>query len=161
MSLRSTPIGCTVAAVLALLCLCLHGFCATASAAPCASSPADEAQVVAALRAMYTAATADDLDRFHAVAAADFYAYDNGKRFDGDALMALIKTLHTQGNVFVWQVNDPEVHIDCDMAWITYVNRGSLRTATQHQPLTWLESAVLQRQSGVWRIQFFHSTRVP
>jgi hypothetical protein len=51
--------------------------------------------------------------------------------------------------------------VDCDMAWITYVNRGSRTDSTGVQQITWLESAVLQRQAGTWRIRFFHATRVP
>ncbi|GAC1432360.1 MAG: hypothetical protein NVSMB68_04820 [Thermoanaerobaculia bacterium] len=110
---------------------------------------------------MYVAATNDDLARFHSVAASDFYAFDGGKRFTGDELMALIRSLHAAGKVYVWRVTEPEVHVDGNTAWITYINRGSLRDSSGTKNLSWLESAVLQKESGSWRIHFFHSTRVP
>src|SRR5450432_3699351 len=113
-------------------------------------SPADEAQIVEAVRTMYAAATSDDIELFHTVAATGFYAYDGAKRFDGDALMNGIKALHAAGNVYVWTVNEPEVHASCGLAWITYVNRGSLRNASCTSPRVWLESAVLQKESGRW-----------
>jgi len=69
---------------------------ADAPACP-ATAPNDEAQVVQALQTMYVAATSDDLAVFHSVAAADFYAYDGGKRFDGDAIMTMVKKLHAGG----------------------------------------------------------------
>jgi uncharacterized cupredoxin-like copper-binding protein len=66
-----------------------------ASASPassaCAGTPADQAQVAEAMRTMYAAATTDDLGKFHTVAAPDFYAFDGGERYDGDALMKMIK----------------------------------------------------------------------
>jgi hypothetical protein len=109
---------------------------------------------------MYAAATADDLAKFHSVAAQDFYAFDNGKRYDGDALMKAVKEFHDKGVVFVWTVTDPHVEATCNLAWITYTNRGSMRGASGTQDVNWLESAVLQKQAGTWRILFFHSTRV-
>jgi proline iminopeptidase len=126
----------------------------------CQESPADRTQVVEAVRTMYAALTTDNLNLFHSVASKDFYAYDGGKRFDGDALMNAIKALHAAGRTYVWTVNEPEVHISCGTAWITYVNKGSMRDASGVTPLKWLESAVLRQDSGRWRIHFFHSTRV-
>ena len=124
-------------------------------------SPEDEPQVIDAIRTMYEALAADDLALFHSVAASDFYAFDGGKRFDGDALMSFIKSLHDSGNVYVWTVNEPQVELDCNTASITYVNWGSRTNANGKQDLSWLESAFLAKQAGKWRIRFFHSTRVP
>ena len=75
--------------------------------------------------------------------------------------MDLIKAAHAAGKVYVWTVNEPEVHIAADIAWITYVNRGSIKDASGTKDVTWLESAVLQKEKGMWRIHFFHSTRAP
>ena len=132
-----------------------------AAAADSASPTADQIQVAEAIRSFFAAATADDLDKIRAVTAPDFYAFDAGGRFTRDALMDMIKKAHAAGNVYVWTVNDPEVRISGDIAWITYVNRGSIKDASGTKDVTWLESAVLQKEKGVWRIRFFHSTRVP
>jgi ketosteroid isomerase-like protein len=121
----------------------------------------DKAQITETVRAMFTAAATDDLTKLRAVIAPDFYAFDAGGRFTGDALMELIKAAHAAGKVYVWTVNDPDVHLYGDVAWITYVNRGSIKDASGTKQVSWLESAVLQRTSGRWLIQFFHSTRVP
>jgi ketosteroid isomerase-like protein len=134
---------------------------ASPSTSACSSTLADRDQVAEVMRTMYAAATADDLAKFHTVATPDFYAFDGGTRYDGDALMNMIKTFHDKGIVFVWSVTQPHVESDCHLAWITFVNRGSMRDASGTKNLSWLESAVLQKQSGAWRIRFFHSTRVP
>jgi hypothetical protein len=132
-----------------------------AASHPCPLTQPDSAAVVTTMQIMFTAATADDLAKFHSVAAPDFYAYDGGKRFGGDTLMQFIKSAHAAGKIYVWSVTDPHVDGTCDTAWITYTNRGSVTDANGKQDLTWLESAVLQKQHGAWRIRFLHSTRVP
>lgn len=133
-----------------------------AQSAACSAAPGDEAKVADAVRTMYVAATADDLALFHSVTTADFYAYDNGKRFDGDALMNLMKKLHAAGWVYVWNVTEPQVRIDCNTAAITLVTKGSFTPPKgTAQDVSWLESAFLEKQSGQWRIRFYDSTRVP
>lgn len=145
-----------------LLGAALFSAAASAASAPaCTGTPADPVQVVETMRTMYAAATADDLAKFHTVAAPDFYAFDGGTRYDGDALMTLARQLHASGKVYVWTVTQPHVESDCHLAWITYINRGSIKDASGTKELSWLESAVLEKQAGVWRIRFFHSTRVP
>jgi hypothetical protein len=111
---------------------------------------------------MYKAATADDLAGFDALLAPGFYAYDGGTRYDANALMKLVMQYHARGARFVWSVTEPDVHINCDEAWIAYVNQGSIQFTPDSPatPQTWLESAVLQRQSGTWKLVFLHSTRV-
>jgi hypothetical protein len=125
------------------------------------ASVVDREQIVDAMRTMYVAATNDDLALFRTVAAPGFYAYDVGKRFTGDELMAMIKGRHEAGVVYVWRVTEPAVRIEGNLAWITYVNRGSIKDASGARDVTWLESAVLQKEQDRWRIQFLHSTRVP
>jgi ketosteroid isomerase-like protein len=150
-----------IASLAAMLSAALVSASASAAkSAACASSPADPVQVVETMRTMYAAAAADDLARFHSVTTPDFYAFDGGTRYDGDALMNTLKSFHAKGIVYVWSVTQPHVESDCHLAWITYINRGSMKDASGTKDLTWLESAVLEKQAGAWRIRFFHSTRV-
>ena len=127
-----------------------------------ASSPGnDQEKVVDTVRQMFVALGADDPELFESVTSRDFYAFDVGNRFTGGALLQLVKNAHASGKVYVWEVTDPEVHIDGNSALITYVNRGSIKDATGVKEMSWLESAVLRKNGDAWRIHFFHSTRVP
>ena len=121
----------------------------------------EQVQVVEAVRSMFAALAAEDIPKLRAIIAHDFYAFEAGGRITGDALIDLIKKAHATGKVYAWTVNEPEVHIAGDAAWITYVNRGSIKDASGTKDASWLESAVLRKENGHWRIQFFHSTRVP
>jgi ketosteroid isomerase-like protein len=123
---------------------------------------ADETLVVNTVSAVFAAARADDVAAFDAVIAPDFYIFEGGTRFNGDAIMEVVKAQHAAGKRFEWSVTEPDVHISGNVAWIAYVNQGSITdasgtTASQQ----WLESAVLRRQAGGWKIVFMHSTRVP
>ena len=122
---------------------------------------ADQAQIVDTVSTIFTEARTDDVAKFDSVIASDFYIYDGGARFNGDAVMSLIKALHAKGMRFEWNVTEPDVHISGKMAWIAYVNKGSITDASGTVNQNWLESAFLQKQAGVWKIVFMHSTRVP
>lgn len=128
--------------------------------APGAKSNDDEKAVTEAVRSMFAAFAADDVAKFHEVVAADFYAFDGGEQYKGDELIELIKKAHAGGKTFVWTITEPAVHVEGDLAWITYVNDGSMQDSSGTKKMSWLESAVLGKGDGKWRVQFLHSTRV-
>jgi ketosteroid isomerase-like protein len=130
-------------------------------AAHASPPPADEEAVAHQVRQMYVALAQEDRALLKAVTTDDFLAFDGGEQLSGDELMALIVKLHAAGKVFVWTVPAPKVRIEGKVAWITYVNLGSVQDAAGKKDVSWLESAVLLKEAGSWRIQFFHSTRVP
>jgi ketosteroid isomerase-like protein len=132
----------------------------TAKAQP-KPAASDTTQIVDTIKAMFTAASADDLAKFDSLVTPDFYMYDGGARFNGDSIMALIKADHARGRQYEWNVTQPDVHISGDTAWIAYVNEGTVTDASGTQHLKWLESAFLKKTAGTWKIAFFHSTRVP
>ena len=123
-----------------------------------------EATAVAdTMRAMYVAAATDDLAKFRSLIAPGFYAFDNGRRYDGDALMQMVMSAHAKGTKIAWNVTQPDAHVHGDYAWIAYTNVGSVQVSAGAglTPITWLESACLERHNGSWKIVFFQSSRVP
>jgi hypothetical protein len=127
----------------------------------CAPAGSAEDQAVRAIHIMFEAARTDDMAKFNSVAEPEFYAYDGGKLFQGSALMGYIQQAHAAGKVFEWNVTEPKVHVSCDVAWITYINKGAVQDSSGRQDLTWLESAILDYRGGHWLIHFLHSTRAP
>jgi hypothetical protein len=125
------------------------------------SSTSDQKQVVDTVSTIFTAARADDVAKFDSVIAPGFYIFDVGARFNGDSIMALIKTQHAAGKRYEWNVTEPDIHISGNTAWIAYVNKGSITDASATVNQNWLESAFLEKQAGTWKIVFMHSTRVP
>jgi hypothetical protein len=132
---------------------------AVAAASACAPVATAKTDIVGVMDDMITAFRTDNQERFQQVTAPDFYAYDGGMRFTGPALLDLIKQGHASGKRWMWSVTVPEVHVTCNLAWITYVNQGSVEDTSGRQALTWLESAILEYSNTRWRIRFLHSTR--
>jgi SnoaL-like domain len=125
------------------------------------SATPDEEAVAQTLRLMYVALTKEDTAQLRAVTTSDFHAFDVGQKMTGDELLSAIKSAHAAGKTFVWTVTEPTVRIEGVVAWITYTNIGSIQDSAGKRDVSWLESAVLLKNAGTWRIQFFHSTRVP
>jgi len=121
---------------------------------------AEQTQIVDTVSTIFTAARTDDVAKFDSVIAPDFYIFDAGARFNGDSIMAFIKAQHLAGKRYEWNVTEPDVHISGKTAWVAYVNKGSVGDAAGTVNQDWLESAFLQKQAGVWKIVFMHSTRV-
>ena len=139
---------------LMLLCVATAVGTRSATAESCGTA-ADRAAVVRAVQIMFVAAAKDDITLFHTVSSPDFYAFDNGKQFHGDELMALMQQLHAKGHVYVWKVTEPRVYLDCRVAGITEINVGSV----DGKPTRWLESGILNKSDGKWRVEFFNSAR--
>jgi ketosteroid isomerase-like protein len=132
-----------------------------AAASKCA--PADTAQkdIVGVMQDLFAAFRAHDLQRVQQITTPDFYAYDGGMRFTGPGLMGLLDQAQASGKHYEWSVTNPEVHLACNSAWISYVNQGAVEDSSGRQPVTWLESGILGYADGRWRIRFVHSTRAP
>ncbi len=47
-----------------------------------------------------------------------------------------------------------------NMAWIAYDNIADISVTNWKGSVHWLESAVLIKQEGTWKIQMLHSTRI-
>lgn len=148
---------------IALVAIALAVFSANSSTAGAQQEllAAEQIQIVNTVNMIFTAARSDDVAMFDSVIAPDFYIFDGGARFNGDTIMAFIKAQHDAGKRYEWNMTEPDVHINGNTAWISYVNRGSITDASGTVKQQWLESAFLQKQGDMWKIVFMHSTRVP
>jgi Domain of unknown function (DUF4440) len=63
---------------------------------------------------IFTTARADDVAKLSSVIAPDFYIFDGGARFNGEALMA--QAQHAAGKRYEWNVTEPDVRISGDTA---------------------------------------------
>jgi hypothetical protein len=127
--------------------------------AEAACAPPDKQPVADAVRAMFGALQTHDPEAVKANLTPDFYAYDGGRRYDGDALPKAVAAAQAAGKTFAWSVADPDVRLACEQAFIAYVNRGSVTDAKGATPAVWLESALLRFEDGRWRLAFLQSTR--
>ncbi len=146
----------------ALAAAVLLGAMGAASAqTPPPPTPQGDAQAVeATVRGLFTDMAADRAPEAAQRLAAGFYAFDGGKRFEGDALVQLVEKLRQSGVVIRWNLGPVDVHVSGDLAWAAWDNHGSVGKPPAEAPVSWQESAVLKRENGAWRIVFLHSNRV-
>jgi ketosteroid isomerase-like protein len=121
----------------------------------------EQKQIVSAVNTVFAALRADDRGELDSVVTPDFYLFDGGVRLNADSLMTLMKAQYAAGKRYEWNVTDPDVHVSGNTAWIAYINNGTIGDAAGSAPQQWLESAFLEKQAGIWKIVFMHSTRVP
>lgn len=124
-------------------------------------APASVPAPVATVLAMYAAAMAGDKAGVSAQFAPGFYAFDTGKRYSGDELAGVVDLLKAMHVTMTWTVNDPQQQVMCDVALVTWTNRGTSTNTSGTKQLTWLESAVERWQDGAWKLIFFQSSPVP
>ena len=146
-------------AIVAICGMLLMGACAHPRADGCDSDSADAVAVDRTVRAFFAALAADDLAAYARLTTPTFYSYDVGKRFDGIELAELVQSAHARGVQLNWTIGPVDAHVGCGMAWAAWENRGSAGVPPKVEPVVWLESAVLVKQGGEWKIDFFHSTR--
>ena len=138
---------------------------ATLSATPagakaCRFSKTDAAGAEASVRALFAALAKDDRAAYQRAVTTDFWTFDAGQRMTANELFDLVEGAHRKGRVINWSIGPVAVRGDCNMAWAAWQNDGAAGTAGAMAPRRWLESAVVRRSAGVWRVEFLHSTSV-
>ena len=138
----------------ALLCGCTH-----IEERGCAQSPAEVAKIEMTIRGFFEALRRDDKVAFQRLTTRSFYSFDGGKRFAGGELLEVVRDTHARGLQLNWNIGPIDIHLGCNMAWTAWENSGSAGVSTNLRPVRWLESAVLVKNEGTWKIDFLHSSR--
>lgn len=88
----------------------------------------------------------------------DFVLYEAGMIWTNDTLTQKVKPNPTfpfeRKNTFTFLRTEQHG----DMAWVSYWNQAVIRRGDQIRNARWLESVVLVKQSGRWKIRMMHST---
>jgi ketosteroid isomerase-like protein len=120
----------------------------------------DTAAVEAAIRENYAAYSSFDEARYRATTTGDFLLLEHGELIDreGDiANMAKPGTGFRRSDRFDFST----VRVEGDIAWAVYTLNSEIyddkRGARSRE---WLESAILRREDGQWKVALLHSTRV-
>lgn len=89
----------------------------------------------------------------------DFHLIEDGEIWNTDTL--LNKVLHPTRNRNVKRANAFEyarIEQSGSIAWVSYHNTAVFSLGDKSRTVKWMESAVLIKVKGRWRIQMLHST---
>jgi hypothetical protein len=109
----------------------------------------EQSQIVDTVNTMFTAVRTDDAAKLNSVIAPDFYMFDGGHRFKGEAIMALVKAQQVAGKRYEWSVTEPHIHISGNTAWI----RMPIRAASLTRQAAWINSG--------WNLPSWRNRQVP
>jgi ketosteroid isomerase-like protein len=133
---------------------------AATACVPNSKSSEDAAAVQQAIKDNYAAYSGFDEQKYRAMLADDYLLLENGELIDceGDAAsMAKPGTGYRRTDGFDFRL----VKIDGDFAYAVYFLKSGIhddiKGARQRE---WLESAILRRSEGAWRLALLHSTRI-
>jgi len=123
-----------------------------------ARSPAEVAKIEMTIRRFFEALRRHDKPAFQRLTTRSFYSFEGGKRFVGSELLEVVRNMHAQGVQLNWKIDTIDIKLGSNVAWTAWENSGSAGVSTKLRPVRWLESAVLVKNEGRWKIDFFHST---
>lgn len=122
----------------------------------CLSCSAQDAPFYA-VQEFFAALSVPDQAKMRALVTEDFQLLEQGEDWRLDDLLKLLKPSDTKRRNFF---NVVRSEVTGDVAWVSYWNRAVITNAEKSRAVVWLESAVLRKQNGVWKIQMLHSTRL-
>lgn len=125
----------------------------------CPTQPGANEEIKRIVTAFFDALRKEDKVAFQRQTTTSFYSFDGGKRYSGTELVDVVRDAHARGAQLNWSVGPLDTKLRCDVAWSAWENVGSAGIPPAVRPVRWLESAVLVRQNGIWKIDFFHSHR--
>ena len=133
--------------------------CTHASPSECLAPPQASSEIKRTVDAFFDALRIEDKVAFQRLKTTSFYSFDGGKRYAGTELVNLVRDAHSRGVQLNWSIGPLDTKLRCNVAWSAWENAGSAGIPPGVRPVRWLESAVLVRESGSWKIDFFHSHR--
>ena len=123
-------------------------------------SQKDKAGIENAIVVFFDGLSETDTIKLKQQTSADFILLENGETWNLDTLIAKIiprRNLKIQRtNKFKFE----DVQQSGDVAWVSYYNTAEFKMGEQEQTVRWLESAVLQKEKGSWKIKLLHSTKL-
>ena len=88
----------------------------------------------------------------------DFLLFESGQVMNIEDFINFIKGM--EGSTWANKYEDVKTNVEGAIAWVTLRNKAEMTAGEQVMNFNWLESAVLKKQEGVWKIAFYHSTTV-
>jgi hypothetical protein len=99
-------------------------------------------------------------DSLKAYTTPDFLLLEDGALWNMDTLVSRIAPFKGQAFKRVNRFDFVRTEWKGDRAWTSYWNTADMLINNNPFTVSWLESAVLVKQQGRWRIQMLHSTRL-
>jgi hypothetical protein len=90
----------------------------------------------------------------------DFQLLEDGEVWTLDTLIARVMPRQKANIQRINTFKFIRTEVSGKMAWVSYDNAAEFRLGDKQQTKKWMESAVLVKNKGSWKIQLLHSTKL-
>jgi ketosteroid isomerase-like protein len=108
------------------------------------------------VRNYHNAAASHNYQDIRDLCADDFILFQSGQVMNLEEYINYIKRF--EGATMTFDFEDEKINIEDSVAWVMLKSRAKMIMEEQAMDLAWLNSAVLKKKEGLWKIIFFHST---
>jgi ketosteroid isomerase-like protein len=125
---------------------------------PVVDVAAEKQNVEEALRNFYDAASTHNFQGIRDLCTDDFIIFESGQVMNVEDFISFLTTF--EGASMTYNLEDIKINVEDSVAWLTLRSKAEVTMGEQEMNYEWLESAVLKKQEGIWKIAFYHSTTV-
>src|SRR5688572_13104083 len=120
----------------------------------------DKDSIEASIARFFDGLSEFNYDKLRDYSTSDFLLLEDGLVWNLDTLINKISPRKTLNIVRVNKFQFIKTEQSGTLAWVSYHNTAEFSRNEQHQTIKWLESAVLVKEKGRWKIKMMHSTKI-
>ena len=125
---------------------------------PAVDIEAEKQNVEEVVRNFYDAVTSHNYQGIRDLCTDDYILFESGQVMNVEDFINFITPF--EGATMTYNLEDVKVDVEDSIAWIRLRSKAKVTMGEQVMDYEWLESAVLKKQEGIWKIAFYHSTTV-
>ena len=118
----------------------------------------EKAEVQQVITRFFDALSVANIPLMKAEVSDDFILLENGEIWTIDTLANKISRPKPEGYLRQNSFDFLSTKIDKNRAYVYYKNKAEISSKTRNATIKWLESAILRKEKGRWRMEFMHST---
>ena len=118
----------------------------------------EKAEVQQVITRFFDALSVANIPLMKAEVSDDFILLENGEIWTIDTLANKISRPKPEGYLRQNSFDFLMTKIDKNRANVYYKNKAEISSKTRTATIKWLESAILRKEKGRWRMEFMHST---
>ena len=118
----------------------------------------EKAEVQQVVTRFFDALSVANIPLMKAEVSDDFILLENGEIWTIDTLANKISRPKPEGYLRQNSFDFLSTKTDKNRAYVYYKNKAEISSKTRNATIKWLESAILRKEKGRWRMEFMHST---
>jgi len=118
----------------------------------------EKGEVQQVITRFFDALSVTNIPQMKAEVSDGFILLENGEIWTIDTLANKISRPKPEGYLRQNSFDFIETKVEKNRAYVYYKNKAEITSKTRNATVKWLESAILRKEKGRWRMEFMHST---